>query len=416
PEKVDVPVDFLSGDVAGVNSVYSSAFESRCMALQGKPWDLMSWGFVIQDDLMGMKSVTQLEQEGAEVLAMGGGFQTYWQQNHDGSIAPYLFNKMAEIIKFCQDRKEYCYKGEIVPQIGILYSTYAWKRIPDGGLYSAHSLEPMKGIMSALLDNHLPVEILMDHHLPGRLEKYPLLVLPEWENIDPAIHQQLLDYVKNGGKLLIVGAKAVVAFKPQLGIKLADKVHEDTTFYAGLGKNILHLKTDFLPVSLQDGATSTGVQLNENDWRFNGKYPLASIQTLGKGKIAAIYMDMGAIYSHHKNYLVTQLLKTIVQQMQPVLLSEVSGPTNIHQVVSTKNGKLYIHLINTGGPHDNPNSVVYESIDALNNIQVKVNLARKPKSIQLQPGNIRLEYSYANGAASIRVPKVSVYNIIEIGK
>lgn len=45
PEKVDIPVDFLSGDVAGLNSLYSSAFESRCLALQGKPWDLMSWSF-----------------------------------------------------------------------------------------------------------------------------------------------------------------------------------------------------------------------------------------------------------------------------------------------------------------------------------------------------------------------------------
>lgn len=39
PEKVDIPVDFLSGDVAGSNGLYSSAFESRCLALQGKPWD-----------------------------------------------------------------------------------------------------------------------------------------------------------------------------------------------------------------------------------------------------------------------------------------------------------------------------------------------------------------------------------------
>ena len=45
PEKVTVNLDFLSGDLTASNGVYRAAFEARCLAPQGKPWDLMAWGF-----------------------------------------------------------------------------------------------------------------------------------------------------------------------------------------------------------------------------------------------------------------------------------------------------------------------------------------------------------------------------------
>jgi len=65
PEPVNNNVDYLSGDVTPQNGVYRSAFEARCIAPQGKPWDLMAWGFSWNGGKMPMsvKSSVQLEQE-----------------------------------------------------------------------------------------------------------------------------------------------------------------------------------------------------------------------------------------------------------------------------------------------------------------------------------------------------------------
>lgn len=416
PEKVDVPVDFLSGDVAGTSSVYSSAFESRCIALQGKPWDLMAWAFVWHEDMKATKSVVQLEQEAAEVLAMGGGFQTYWQQNHDGSVQPYLFGKMAEIIRFTEERKKYCYQNSIVPQIGLLYSTYAWKRVPSGGLYSSHSMAPMKGILNALLNSQLPVEILMDHQLAGRLEKYSLLIIPEWETIDPAIQQQLLDYVAKGGKLIVIGAKAVARFEKPLGVSFAEPLRKNATFYMGLAHDVIHVKASFQPAGVLPGTDGIGIQLDADDGRFNGSYPLATVTTMGKGKIAGIYMNTGEGYGLQKNPFIENLLQAVIKKMQPHLVSVVKGSSNLHQVVSSKNGILYIHLINVSGPHDNPGVLVYDKIETLNNIEVNVDLRRAPKQVLLQPGNRKLRFTYAGGNVKIFVPEVKVHSIIEIEK
>lgn len=90
PERVTIDVDYLSGDVTPQNGVYRSAFEARCLARQGKPWDLMAWGFSWNGGEMPMsvKSAAQLKQEAAEIIAMGGGVQFYFQQNRDLSIKP----------------------------------------------------------------------------------------------------------------------------------------------------------------------------------------------------------------------------------------------------------------------------------------------------------------------------------------
>ena len=45
PEPICANVDFLSGDLDPQNCVCAARYAGRMLALQGKPWDLMSWGF-----------------------------------------------------------------------------------------------------------------------------------------------------------------------------------------------------------------------------------------------------------------------------------------------------------------------------------------------------------------------------------
>jgi hypothetical protein len=415
PEPVDVPVDYLSGDVAGTNSLYSSAFESRCLARQGKSWDLMSWSFAWKNNSKATKSIPQLEQEAAEVLAMGGGFQTYWQQNRDGSPEPYQFRKMQQIIAFCKERKAYTFKGEIVPQIGLLYSTYAWKRKLNNSLYSSHSQADMKGVLNMLLDSRLPVDILMDHQVTATtIQQYPLLIIPEWEHIDPAVRLLLDEYVNKCGNLLVIGAAAVKDFKEMLGVQFKEAVQKDGSVIAGHNKQIVVMHTDYQPVAENAQQRSWGKVLTADDWRFTTKNILASAQKVGKGNVAGIYMDMGDFYSHNQNPVSLQLLQSVIQSMVPSFISTIKGAGKIHQVVTKKNGKIYVHLINAGGGHDNPDVLMYDDLQSIKNVQLQVRLVQAPQKIALQPGNIKIPFTYKNGIAEVQVPELKVYNIVEI--
>ena len=123
PEEVKIDVDYLSGDVTPQNGVYRSAFEARCLAPQGKPWDLMAWGFSWDGGKMPMsvKSAVQLEQEAAQIMAMGGGVQFYFSRtaisllNHGWKQC---FLKSEVILP---PEQEYCHKGKAVPQIALMF-------------------------------------------------------------------------------------------------------------------------------------------------------------------------------------------------------------------------------------------------------------------------------------------------------
>lgn len=72
--------------------------------------------------------------------------------------------------------------------------------------------------MTALLDGQHPAEVLMEHHLKGRMQDYPLLIVPEWAHLEPAFRDELLAYVAAGGNLVVVGADAVRPFEKALGV------------------------------------------------------------------------------------------------------------------------------------------------------------------------------------------------------
>lgn len=416
PEAVDVPVDFLSGDVAGSNSMYSSAFESRCMALQGKPWDLMSWSFGTRNDysLNATKPFVQLAQEASEVIAMGGGYQTYWTQNRDGSIKPHQFKEMAEIIRFCRERQAFCFKAEIVPQIGLLYDSYAWRRIPSVNLYNGSYLSALKGTLAALLDCQLPVEIIMDHQLSARLKEYPLIIFPEWQTIDPKIKKSLLDYVNNGGNLLITGASAATVFKDDLGLKSLDKAKTDTNIIIGIDKNTQIIRTSYLPTIEGTTATRIGELLTQNDFRFPSTDAAATVQPFGKGKVGIVYFDWGEIYNEQKSPVLRELLQELIQQLFTRPVVTVKGSSLVHQVVSRKDGHLYVHLINTGGEHNNPNVLVYDEVPPVGPLTVSVRLLKKPTKIILRPENHILPFKWINNIAVITIPRLDIYSILEI--
>lgn len=415
PEKVDADVDFLSGDVAGQNGVYSAAFQARCLALQEKPWDLMAWGFVPIDFMGGIhspKSLVQLQQEAAEVMAMGGGFQVYFQQNRDASFRTLDTENLVKLTNFCRERQPFCQYSEIIPQIGMWYSIEGWKKSYNG-IYGWGS--HMEGFSSLLLDGQHPFEILMDHHIKDRMQDYTLIVIPEWTAFDKDIKAQLLDYVADGGNILVTGSKGVKEFEPQLGVSF---IGGDSTVQFNIGDKelggIAGIRTQWQPVSSNAGTEEIGHVYNQRDYRYATDYPLATINDFGKGKIAALYLDMAGAYNTYRNPVFNQLINQIIEELIPDKKVTVKGSNQVHVVLGKKNGNTLVHLINSSGEHFNRNVLSYNEIFPTPPLTVNLRVDEKPKSVKLQPANKNLDFNYNNNRIEFLVPPVEVYSIIEV--
>ena len=416
PEPVNVGVDFISGDLTAFNSVNSAAWHARCLANQGKPWDLLSWSFTsdwrAKNQFRNPKPAVQICQEGAEVIAMGGGFQVYYKQNVDLSFEPVRFDGIKEVADFIIPRKEFCFKATPISQIALLYSVAGWKNSANG-IYRDRGLEGIQGILTALLDGQNPVDVTMTHFITDRLNQYKVVVIPEWEIIEAPLKDKLLEFVKNGGNLLVIGAKATRQFDQITGVKETGSIAKSFDYIA-VNKEMGQFYADLRPVELTGNAKLLAPMYTTNDLRFHSDKIAASLSEYGKGKIACVFSDFGESYKLSTAPVIRDFLSGIIREFIPSPLVEVKGSHKIHVIPARKNGKLYINLVNTSGDHSNANYSGFDEIPSLRDIEVTVKVDKKPKSVILQPEGKNLNCEFKNGKAVFRVPEIKIHEIVQI--
>ncbi len=413
PEKVNINVDFLSGDVTPQNGVFRSAFEARCLAPQGKPWDLMAWGFSWNGGEMPMniKSSIQLKQEAAEIMAMGGGVQFYFQQNRDLSLKPWIAGMLSDIGAFCRERQPYCHKTVAVPQIALLYPSKTYQKYASAPY--ARPVNMLQGALYALLDAQHSVEIIMEHNLLGNTAKYPLIVIPECIELEPVLLSELKSYVEKGGNLMIIGAETTDLFSNELGIEKSEIIPKTHGFIAANDK-IGSVRSQIRQVSLSSGSTILSAFYKGSDFNYPDVFPSASIRQVGKGRIGGIYFDAGTSYSENKSPIIRDFIDNIVDELYHEEIVTIEGTHLVHVAVNKLNSKTYLNLINVAGEHTNQSATGYDQVPPLRDIQVKIKMTEKPSMIVLQPENKALPFIFENNTVSLVVPIVEIHEILEI--
>jgi len=412
PEPVSAPVDFLSGDYSPDDSVNSARLSARYLTRQGVPWDLMAWSFSRgkSKDGRNEKTAIQLQREAAVVLALGGGFQAYFTQKRDGSVREERMPVMAEVAKFCRARQAICHRATQVPQVAVLFSTAAHYR-KSNGLF-ARDLARINGALQALLEGQQSVEILGEHHLTGRMAEYPLIVVPEWEYLEPKFKDELLAYVRGGGNLLLIGPKTAAMFQAELDVTLEGEPA------SAAGYRLAH-NGELIAVSGQVQSAKLGPKakpfsgLEKPNETGASSQPAASIGEFGQGKIAAVYFTFGQDYVNTRSSLSRQFLNDLARQLFPRPMVEVKGSSDVDVVVNRAGGKLAVNLANTAGPHQS--EPIVDSIPPVGPLDVTIRQAAKPAKVTLEPAGTVLPFEHRNGEIHLVVPQVAIHEIIVVG-
>lgn len=417
PDPVLVDLDYLSGDVSGRNNLYTAAFQAKCLARQGVPWDLMSWGFVPIDFMGGIhspKSSSLLLQEAGHILSMGGGFELYYQQNRDGSFRLPDTSVLLPITRHVRKIEPLIKDAVTVPQVAIWYSRHGWEA-NNGGVYGWGS--ELEGINSLLMDCQYSTEIIMDHQWNETLEEYPLIVIPEWTRFDPLIEERMLNYVKDGGNLILIGAKTSRYFQDLLPVEFqgTDSVQK---FNFGFGNpgNITGIIANLQKV-IPKSAASVQPQAylySQRDSIFRTPWPLTTIHSMGKGKIGVVYADLAHTYKQYKHPLVNQLITSLVDAMQTGNLVAVKGSPYVHVNVTRTKEKQLIHLINASGEHAHSSVLSYNQLLPIPDIEIIVPDTKKPETVLLQPENQVLPFEWKDNRLRIKVPSLGIHSIVEI--
>jgi hypothetical protein len=414
PEKVSADVDYLSGDITPPTPLKEAFMDARLLSQQGKPWDLMSWSFngAWKNPAKTTKTAIQLQQEAGVIIAAGGGFQVYFTQKGDASFVPWSMNVMAEVATFCRARQAYCHGAEPVPQIGLILSREAYYRHIDklmrpwSGVYMAY-----RGILDCLLDSQHVVDVVVDHHLEQNIERYPLLILPEWKCIGVKLKRQLTAYVQKGGKLLVMGTEPTKLFAKELKISLKGKPTECGRYIeqdgimGGVFAAILEIEVE--------------KEAKVQKWFYRGNEPKggrtpAVIRTrLGRGEIASIPMDMGKHYGTSRTTVLRDFVDATVKALMPEPIVDLVGSHAVVLSLMRKDERLLIHLNNHAGGRE-ANCTTYDEIPAIGPLEMRLRLPTSPCAIMLRPSNRRLKWRIEGDQVILRVPKVTIHDIVEV--
>ena len=359
------------------------------------------------------KTALQLCQEGAVVISMGGAFQVCFQQNRDISLQPVMFRVMKEIADFMLPRREYCKGATPVPQVALFYSTAGWKnRVNE--VYRFTGVSGLQGTLRALLDGQHSVEILMSHHMRQRMGQYPLIVIPEWEVIEPDIREDLETYVREGGKLLLAGAGITGMFADILGIKTVSE-KQKVSHNLGYGNGFVNVNIPYREVECLPDVRVLSRFYETNDLRFPCGIA-ATCRQYGKGMVAGVYTDIGAAYLSTTSPVLRSLLSDLVGELFPDELVRVEGSHRVNVVTTEKEGKLLIQLVNTSGDHANPNVKGIDEIPVLRDLKISVKTGQRPASVVLQPEGIPLKVDHADGKSTFILPELKIHSVIDISE
>ncbi len=437
PENVEAEVDFLSADYNPIDSYNTARFESRYMVSQGKPWDIMGWSFIISDVecIPTTKTACQISREAAVPVSLGGGFQVYVQQKRDGSLENWMLPIVGAVSDFCNARKDYCFRAENVPQVAVFLSGYNYYKTARRPLHPDKEYLALRGILQALLDSQLSVQIISEHHLQADPMKYPVLVLPETAYLEETTVTLLRQYMVNGGHLLAAGPLAAQYFADEAGVRLDRPITEtersvlanclsveelnqaapalqvDTKRYLAYGNWFTGLDSLSTPVTALDGTEVLGLLYGGNG-TDGPSTPAATSRKVGQGSCTAVWVNMGEKYLLAQRALIRDFLGDLVKKKFTPMV-RVAGSHLVDVNISQKENKLLIHLINTSGSHGSDRTYVYDEITPLRKLTVEIHCPVCPKAVKAVPEG-KLTWQWRDGTVYAVLEELPIYTIIAL--
>jgi hypothetical protein len=373
----------------------------------------MAWGFNQgEGEGWSLKSPLQLMQEAAVVLCQGGGFQVYYNPTRTGLIDDWMLEIMRKVARFCRARESVSHQTETIPQVALLLSREGFY----GGISRLFGswdsvMQPLRGTLHALLELHYSVDVLAEHQLAERLADYPVVVIPEWDALEDGFPALLLDYVRKGGNLLLVGAKTAALFADHLGVGF-DGGPAELHAQVQAGNALASAGGLWQRVS-PERARPVGRRFATYDTRSEGECA-ATVARVGKGRIAAIYGPLGQAHYRAHHPVIRGFLGDVMRRVFAQPLVTVDGPPCIDVALRRKGGTLLIHLLNVAGMQESPRHTGVDFIPPVGPLALSVRMPQKPRRVSLAPPEGTLDASWEEGVLRVGIPSLALHTVVAV--
>jgi len=377
---------------------------------------------------MTLKPVAQQQYEYSLMAAHGGVISTGDQVENDGSLQETAYDAFSQAISYVAQREPYA-TGARTMKHGVVLIDGGWQQPPAS----------LCGAERALGESHRQFDLLQLEDL-HQLEAYAWAVVPEQVRLDEAHCRLVREFVQAGGNLLVAGGGGGVTPEGELrladllGVRLLGRAtyslgHVDTEVSAlgGLPALPLLVKRPLLEIEPMQarallrwrypiGEPSPPERTFRSAFPPAGHlapYPAATVADCHGGLGVYVAFDIFTEY-HERNHAWTrQIIDALTNVVDPEPPYRIEGCRHVSTNLMTNDDKWYLHMVHA--QMNLPGGGGYQPIESTQALaDVKLELRCEPSQIRLQPQGDDLHFDTANGTCRLTIPRLGMYQVLEI--
>ena len=340
---------------------------------------------------------------------------------------------------------------ENYPYVGVLYS-YGSPRdhVQRSSMHGTIDARGSSlGAFAACLYNHIQVSSLSEYVLdnPARLQKYPVLFLPNVPYLSEERIENIKDYVRNGGSLIAScstslfdekgNRRSSFAMEDLLKVRplpASGELNDIINSYTAMigGPNDLYLKTTkggkiadpakiypmfyYEPVEVLDGGNVVMDVITGPDSK--PLLPGIVMSDYGKGRVIYCSSTLESLFNSEAPDLTGELIKSMIKAVSSQALPyTIDAPQSLISNLAYKDNKMIFHLTNwTGNKFEKPWINEYY-LAPVENVKLKISIPEGKKVVEVSAMAQGSFKKKINGQMlEVSLPKVGDYQgiIIEL--
>ena len=104
----------------------------------------------------------------------------------------------------------------------------------------------------------------------------------------------------------------------------------------------------------------------------------------------------------------------VVDRLYPNPIVRSGGSTYVDVTLMRKDGRTLVNLVNTAGPHADPNVQVFDEVPPIGPLSIDIRVEHKPKVVSIEPGNRKASWSYEDGCVRVAIDRLEIHDVVAL--
>ena len=377
------------------------------------------WG-----DFGSLKNLPALEFECFRMISYGAKCSIGDQLHPSGTLDKTVYKRMGEVYRNVEEKEPWCTNSRKVAEIAVITS--------NNDLSGDFALsESDEGVMRMMLELHQPFDFIDSKE---DLNKYKLLIAPDFVFINDTLADKLKEYINDGGSIILSNQSGLRTDKSTFALEeFGVRYKGEAPFAPDYVRMEEKLRKEIEPMDYcfyEKGSDVETLQGTEVLARvrvpyFNRSYDrFCSHCQTPPDKLTespAVSRNKNVIYISKpifKDYLISGLkvyrdmVENCISLIMSDLLIKTDLPRSAEVTLRKQENRYILHILNYIPQKKCREMEIIEDIIYIFNVSISIRIDKRPSKVYLAPQMKEISFSYENGYVNALVPKVSGHQVV----